>query len=114
YAVRAVVGRDGTIGNYEFLSDDDAFSPDRTLAARATPHEVALINAVRTTKFEPALTPLGQAVAVDVVWLWAKTTVCPGPPESLRRRSVSETQVKELTKPPAREPASPPVSGRTV
>ena len=113
YTLRAVVGRDGTIGNYEFLlSDDDATSTDRAAAARSAKHELALINAVRNTKFEPAQTPLRQAVAVDMVWVLAKTTVSAGPPETLRRRTVSETQAKEIIKPPAREPASPPVSSQ--
>ena len=113
YAVRAVVGRDGSIGNYEFLlSDDDVYLKDRAAAARVAKQELALINTVRKTKFMPAQTPLGQAVAVDVVWVLAKTTVVAGPPESLRRRSPSETQAKEGIKPPAREPASPPVSSQ--
>ena len=112
YAVRAVVGRDGTIGNYEFLlSDDDG--PSGNPGASAA-HERALINAVRNMKFEPAQTPLRQAVAVDMVWVIAKTTVIAGPPESLRRRAPAETQAKEGVKPSGREPASasPPVSGQ--
>jgi hypothetical protein len=113
YAFRAVVGRDGSIGNPEFLlTDDDAYSKDRAAAARVAAQELALINTVRKTKFMPAQTPLGQAVAVDVVWVLAKTTVVAGPPESLRRRALSETQAKEGVKPPAREPASPPVSSQ--
>lgn len=113
YAIRAVVGRDGTIGNYEFLlSDDEAPSKDRAGAARIAAQELALINTVRKTKFMPAQTPLGQAVAVDVVWVIAKTTAIAGPPEPLRRRALSETQAKEGVKPPAREPASLPVSSQ--
>ena len=113
YALRAVVGRDGTIGNYEFLlSDNDALPGDRAAAARNAAHELALINAVRSTKFEPAQTPLRRAVAVDMVWVIAKTTVIAGPPESLRRRAASETQAKEGVKPPVREPSAPPVSSQ--
>ena len=113
YAFRAVVGRDGMVGNYEFLlSDDDPPAKDQAAARRVAARELALINTVRKTKFMPAQTPLGQAVAVDVVWVLAKTTVVAGPSESLRRRSPSETQAKEGVKPPAREPASPPVSSQ--
>ena len=114
YTVRAVVGRDGTIGNYEFLSDDDNVSTDRAGAARMAAQELALINTVRNTKFVPAQTPLGQAVAVDMVWLIAKTTAVPGPPETLRRRTAAETQAKEIPKPPTVQPAAPPVSAQPV
>jgi hypothetical protein len=113
YALRAVVGRDGTIGNYEFLLTDDDTSPgDRGTSARTAAHERALISAVRNMKFEPAQTPLRQAVAVDMVWVIAKTTVTAGPLESLRRRPPAESQAKEGAKPSNREPvtAAPPVS----
>ena len=112
YAVRTVMGRDGTIANYELLLSDDTSVVDRAAATRAAAQEVALLNAVRNTRFVPAQTPLGQAVAVDMVWVIAKTTAIAGPPESLRRRTVSEAEAKETTKPPARAPASPPVSGQ--
>ena len=113
YTIRTTVGRDGSVASYELLLSDDTPSSDRKAIARAAAQELAVLNAVRHTRFMPAQTPLGRAVAVDMVWVIAKTTAITGPPESLRRRSLSETQAKEV-KPPAREPASPPVSGQPV
>jgi hypothetical protein len=110
YTIRTTVGRDGSVANYELLlSDDDSPSTDRKSIARAAAQELAVLNAVRHTRFMPAQTPLGQAVAVDMVWVIAKTTAIAGP-EPLRRRTALETQAKETVKPPAREPSSPPVS----
>lgn len=114
YTVRTTVGRDGSVANYEMLLSDDAPPSDRKAVARAAAQELAVLNAVRQTRFTPAQTPLGRAVAVDMVWVIAKTTAIPGPPESLRRRAPLETQAKEGAKPSNREPAAtgPPVSGQ--
>jgi hypothetical protein len=110
YAVRAVVGRDGSIGNYEFLlSDDDALSSDRATVARNAAQELALINAVRNTKFVPAQTPLRQAVAVDMVLIFAKTTAVAGPPEPVRARPATERS-REAAKRSSPAPIGPPVS----
>jgi hypothetical protein len=105
YTFRAVIGRDGSIGNYEFLSDDIAVPADRHEAARNAKQELALINAVRNTRFVPAQTPLGQAVAVDVVLIFAKTTAVVAP-EPIRRSAVERP--REAPKP--QQPAGPPVS----
>jgi hypothetical protein len=112
YTIRTTVGRDGSVANYELLLSDETPSTDRKAVARAAAQELAVLNAVRHTRFMPAQTPLGQAVAVDMVWVIAKTTAIAGPPEPLRRRAAVETPVKEGVKPPAREPASPPVSSQ--
>ena len=111
YTIRTTVGRDGSVANYELLLSDDAPSTDRKAVARALAQEMAVLNAVRHTRFMPAQTPMGQAVAVDMVWVIAKTTAVM--PESLRRRAPLETQAKEV-KPPVREPTGPPVSGQPV
>ena len=111
FTFRTTVGRDGSIANYERLGSDETPSTDRKAVARAAAQELAVLNAVRHTRFMPAQTPLGQAVAVDMVWVIAKTTAIMGPPEPLRRRAASEPS-KEGIKPPAREPASPPVSSQ--
>jgi hypothetical protein len=111
FTFRTTVGRDGSIANYERLGSDETPSTDRKTVARAAAQELAVLNAVRHTRFVPAQTPLGQAVAVDMVWVIAKTTAIMGPPEPLRRRTVSDAQVKETVKPPA-QPASPPVSSQ--
>jgi hypothetical protein len=112
YTIRTTVGRDGSVASYELLLSDDAPSSDRAAVARAAAQELAVLNAVRHTRFMPAQTPLGQAVAVDMVWVIAKTTAIAGPPEPLRRRPVTDTEAKTV-KPPAREPTGPPVSGQT-
>lgn len=112
YTIRTTVGRDGSVASYELLLSDDAPSSDRAAVARAAAQELAVLNAVRHTRFMPAQTPLGQAVAVDMVWVIAKTTAIAGPPEPLRRRPVTDTEAKTI-KPPAREPTGPPVSGQT-
>ena len=104
-------GRDGGVANWELLSDNDPPSTDRKAVARAAAQEVALLNAVRNTRFVPAQTPMGQAVAVDVVWVLATTTVVVGPPEPPRSRVAAE-RPKEGAKPSPREPAAPPVSGQ--
>ena len=112
YTIRTTVGRDGSVANYELLLSDDTPSTDRKAVARAAAQELAVLNAVRHTRFMPAQTPMGRAVAVDMVWVIAKTTAIAGPPEALRRRAP-EAQAKE-GKPPVREPTGPPVSGQPV
>jgi len=111
FTFRTTVGRDGSVANYELLLSDDTPPTDRKAVARAAAQELAVLDAVRHTRFMPAQTPLGRAVAVDMVWVIAKTTAIAGPPEPLRRRAASEP-AKEGIKPPAREPASPPVSSQ--
>ncbi len=70
-AVAAVVTREGKIGTYELLR-----------AASVTPGHVRnqeavadLLDAVRRARFAPAQWPSGRNVAVNVVWLFATTTV---------------------------------------
>jgi hypothetical protein len=109
YTVRMVVGRNGAPSNFELLLSDDVPQADRVAVARAAAQEVALMNAVRNTRFLPAQTPMGQAVAVDMVWVIAKTTAVIGPPETVRSRAAVE-RIKEGVKPSPRGPSAPPVS----
>jgi hypothetical protein len=112
YAFRTVIGRDGSLSDTELLSGDDTPLADRRAVARAAAQEMALLNAVNKTRFVPAQTPLGHAVAVDMVWLVAKMTVAA--PVSLRSRPAPvETRAKEAQKPVAApEPVAPPLSGQ--
>jgi hypothetical protein len=111
YAFRTVIGRDGSLSDTELLSGDGAPLADRRAVARALAQEMALLNAVNTTRFVPAQTPLGHAVAVDMVWLVAKTTVAA--PDLFRSQPARvETRVKAIQKPAAPEPAAPPLSGQ--
>ena len=89
YAIRTVVGRDGSTSNYEVLLTGDG-AAGGAKAAGITAQELALLNAVRRARFDPAQTPLGHAVAVDMVWVIAKTTAVAGPTESLRPRAAAE------------------------
>lgn len=101
YIVRTVVGSDGSVADYEMLLSDEG----------PKAQEQAVLNAVRKTRFMPAQTPMGQAVASDVVWVIAKTTAVAAP-ASLRSRTPADVKAKETTKPPAPEPAAPPLSGQ--
>lgn len=113
YAFRTVIGRDGRPGNSELLLSKGAGSQG---LARAAAQELAMLDVVRQARFKPAQTPMGQAVAVDVVWLIAKTTAIPWPPESLRSGpAVSAARAKEIAKPAVRVPApAAPVSGQLM
>ncbi len=100
YPVRMVVGSDGNVAWEMLLADDGLASSQQT----------AVLNAVRKTRFTPALTPMGQAVAVDVVWLLAKTTaVAPAPVEPPVPAVV---RAKQAPKPPAAQPDAPPLSSQ--
>jgi hypothetical protein len=113
YAFRTVISRDGSLADWELLSGDDTPPADRRAVARVAAQEMALLNAVSRTRFVPAQTPLGHAVAVDMVWLIAKTTVAA--PDTLRPRPAGVgTRAKETQKPVGTEPAAPPVSGQSA
>jgi hypothetical protein len=110
-AVRTVIGRDGTVAGSEFLASDDMSAPYRDTVARAAAQEMAVLDAVRKTRFVPAHNPVGQAVAVDVVWVLAKMTVAaPLPP--LRTRPVEP--VRAVAKPEPVTPAAPPLSSQPL
>ena len=113
YAIRTVVGRDGSTSNYEMLLSDDGTTAKHNAAPGLTVDELALLDAVRKARFIPAQTPLGQAVAVDMVWVFAKTTAVAAPAESLRPRVVSEPRAKDVLRPSVHEPGVP-VSDQTV
>lgn len=116
YAFGTVIGRDGRPGNSELLLSDDAAGVGSKALARAAARELAMMDVVRQARFKPAQTPMGQAVAVDMVWLIAKTTAVPWPPESLRNGSAAATRAKDIAKPAERVPpaAGVPVSGQPV
>lgn len=77
FAVAAVVSRDGRIANYELLNSERSGRQARNLAA----NDVEMLDAaVRQSRFTPAQTPVGRAVAVNMVWLIVMTTV-QTPPE---------------------------------
>lgn len=108
YTVRTIVSRDGSVATYELLLTDDSRRPGS--AARVA-REQAVLDAVRSTRFVPAQTPLGRAVAVDMVWVIAKTTVVAGPADPVRA-ATPDVVVPRDPKPDGRRPAGFPVSGR--
>lgn len=74
YAVAAVVTREGRISNYELLQW--VREPLTTNPARASESDevTAVLDAVKHSRFEPAQTVDG-VVAVNMVWVLARTTV---------------------------------------
>jgi hypothetical protein len=100
YAVRTVVGSDGNVA-WEMLLTDDGL---------ASSQQDAVLSAVRKTRFTPAQTPMGQAVAVDVVWLLAKTTAVARAPVEPPMPAVM--RAKQAPKPPAPQPATSPLSSQ--
>jgi hypothetical protein len=103
YAVRTVVNRDGRISNFEVLLSDgqgiDSRSPNPGVAR-------AVMDAVQQSRFAPAHTPLGEAVAVDMVWVIAKTTAVLAPPPPFTAPRVAKPRVKDVVKPAVAEPAA--------
>ncbi len=73
FAVAAVVTRDGKIGTYELLEAGTAATSQHRDAHNDDMAD--LLDAVRQSRFAPAQGPGGRTVAVNVVWLFAKTTV---------------------------------------
>lgn len=104
YTIRTVVNRDGRISNFEVrLSDGELVNPRSKAAAGL---DRAMLDAVQQSRFAPAYTPLGQAVAVDMVWVIAKTTavIPPVPFEPPVRTATVKPRPRDVPKPVA-EPA---------
>jgi hypothetical protein len=82
FAVAAVVSRDGRIANYELLNSERSGRQARGQHA----NDVEMLDAaVRQSRFAPAQTPVGRAVAVNMVWLIVMTTVqTPPEPRAIR------------------------------
>jgi Putative zinc-finger len=73
FALAAIVTREGRISDYELLQ---AVRESRGTGEATSSHDEvnALLDAVKESRFAPAQTPEG-AVAVNMVWLLARTTV---------------------------------------
>jgi hypothetical protein len=108
YLVRTVVSRDGRVTNYELLlTGRDGGTPAR--ARELAVQERAVLDVIRQTRFTPAQTPLGHAVAVDMVWMIAKTTAVVLPTMNVDV-SVMQERPKDVPKPAVEDPSAP---GRT-
>jgi hypothetical protein len=81
FAVAAVVSREGRIANYELLKSERSGRQGRSLR----PNDVEMLDAaLRQSRFAPAQTPVGRAVAVNMVWLIVMTTVQTPEPRAIR------------------------------
>ena len=74
FALSAVVTREGRVANYEVLLSERA-SVRRHDAAVETGDVSSVVNAVKQSRFAPAQGLDGEPVAVNVVWVLARTTV---------------------------------------
>lgn len=73
FTLSLVVGQDGRIANYELLEPPWPAVGHQRSAEHAS-HVEAVLDLVRQSRFAPALAPGGRVVAVNTVWLIAKTT----------------------------------------
>jgi len=105
YLVRTVVNRDGRVTNYELLLTGREGSTPARVRELAVQQQ-AVLDVIRQTRFTPAQTPLGQAVAVDVVWMIAKTTAVVLPTMHVDV-SVMQERPKDAPKPAVQEPTVP-------
>lgn len=105
FALAAVVTREGRVVNYELLVSERDAVRRRSTAAQAG--DVArLLNAVGRARFEPAQRVGGVPVAVNMVWLLARTTVKGNP----RAIELFDFDVPPEAAPPAVVPATKPTS----
>ena len=74
-AVAATVTREGTIGDYALLEQVGARHMLTPSGIAADDEMQGVLHAVRQSRFAPAQRPGGQVVAVNMVWLFARTTV---------------------------------------
>jgi len=73
FTMVTVVNRDGRITNAELLNSERRGT--KTEQAIYANDVEAVLDAVRQSRFAPAQTPIGRAVAVNMVWLIVVTTV---------------------------------------
>jgi hypothetical protein len=112
FTMATVVNRDGRITNAELLNTERGGA--KTEQAVHADDVEAVMDAVRQSRFAPAQTPIGRAVAVNMVWLIVVTTVQQPPvppahvPESpvvARTRRLPQTDAVTPTIPVGRQSA---------
>jgi hypothetical protein len=104
YTIRTVVNRDGRVSNLEVLLADSNPVPAGTANAIL---DRAVMDAVQQSRFAPAYTPLGRAVAVEMVWVIAKTTAVAPLPAAFTPAVVAKRRPKDVPKPPVDEETAP-------
>lgn len=123
FALATTVTREGRISNYE-LRFTYGFGADPTVdtspsAAPAAGSDAArgrdlqaILDAVKSSRFEPAQAAGGEAVAVNMVWLVARTTVRARPLD-IETRSIRPMQAPvQAAKPADLKPAGDPPRAR--
>ena len=75
-AVAAIITREGKISGYALLDEQGGMRHMPVTGPLTRDGEVeGVLHAVRQSRFAPAQRPGGQVVAVNMVWLFARTTV---------------------------------------
>lgn len=75
-AVAAIITREGKISGYALLDEQGRMRQMPVTGPLGSDGEVeGVLHAVRQSRFAPAQRPGGQVVAVNMVWLFARTTV---------------------------------------
>jgi len=118
FALSAVVTREGRVENYEVLMSERA-SVRRHDTAVETGDVSSVVNAVKQSRFAPAQGVDGEPVAVNVVWVLARTTVKASKPAVLRSRpapvaAVAPEPAPVVDAPDAPAPEPPSVPSTTV
>jgi anti-sigma factor RsiW len=101
FALAAVVTREGRVANYELLFAERA-SVRRHDTAVQTGDVSSVVNAVKQSRFSPAQAVDGAPVAVNMVWLLARTTV-----KASARAALEPTHAKIAAPPQHADPADP-------
>ena len=105
FALAAVVTREGRVANYELLQSDD-FGVRR--GSRPTRGADQLLELVTRSRFTPAQTRAGGPVAVNVVWVVARTTV-KAPMRAFDEGSLSPLRAPEDVAKPINDAPEPRV-----
>ena len=118
FALSAVVTREGRVENYEVLMSERA-SVRRHDTAVETGDVSSVVNAVKQSRFAPAQGIDGEPVAVNMVWVMARTTVKASMPAVLRPRpapvaAVAPEPAPAVDAPDAPAPEPPSVPSTTV
>jgi hypothetical protein len=104
FALAAVVTREGRISNYEVLASERDVEPQLDAAARG-PHVTRALDKFARSRFTPAEQGVARApVAVNMVWLLARTTV-KGTHRELDFNTAQEPQPEPAPVVPAAKPA---------
>jgi len=110
FTMATVVSRDGRIANLELLKSERTGTAAEK-AVHANDVE-AVLDAVRQSRFAPAQTPVGRAVAVNMVWLFVVTTVQTPDPQPVPE--VTRATVRARRVPPIDVAVPLPVNQRSA